>query len=417
MSAVKAATKRTFQALTVRNFRLYFIGQIISLSGTWMQSVAQGWLILKLTNSGFDLGLAIALQFVPLLIGGTWGGLFVDRMAKRSILFATQTVAGILALVLGTLVAIGHIHVWEVFLMSFLLGMVNIFDNPARQTFVQEMVGRDLLANAVSLNSVLVNSGRIIGPAFAGILIATVGLPICFFANALSFGAVIVALLLMDKSELTPIKTVKRAKGQLREGFRYAFHDWTISSVLLAVAIVGIFAFNFTVSIPLLAKITFGGTAATYGLFMAAMGAGAVVGGLFVAHRQRPSVRFLAVLCVAFGVIMLGLAGSPNEIVALIFLVLMGATSIAFISTSNATLQMASREEMRGRVMSLFTIGFLGSTPIGAPLIGAISGAATPRIGILVGAIATILAAIPLFLAVRRYGSEASSIPNLRPAV
>jgi MFS family permease len=409
MNAVRTATRQTFQALSVRNFRLYFTGQMISISGTWMQSVAQAWLVLKLTNSGFFLGLVVALQFLPLLVAGSWGGLVVDRMAKRKILYFTQAASGLLALTLGILVEIGHIHVWEVFLVAFLLGVVNVFDNPARQTFVQEMVGRDLLANAVSLNSVLMNAGRIIGPAFAGIIIATAGIPVCFFVNAVSFAAVIVALALMDSTELTPIRRVERAKGQLREGFLYAFRDEVISSVLITVGIVGIFAFNFTVSIPLLAKTTFGGTAATYGLFMAAMGAGAVVGGLTVAHRSRPSLPMLAFLCLAFGVLMLGVAAAPSEWIALALLVPMGAASVAFVSTANAALQMASREEMRGRVMSLFAIGFLGSTPIGAPLIGAICGATSPRIGLVVGGVATLLAAAPLVVAARRHDAAGPS--------
>ena len=176
MSAVRRATRRTFGALRVRNFRIYFAGQLISISGTWMQAVAQGWLVLQLTNSGVALGIAIALQFLPMLIAGTWGGLIVDRMSKRKILFFTQGASGVLALVLGILVGIGRIHVWEVFVMAFCLGVVNLFDNPARQSFVQEMVGRELLPNAVSLNSVLMNSGRIIGPAFAGAIIATIAI-------------------------------------------------------------------------------------------------------------------------------------------------------------------------------------------------------------------------------------------------
>jgi len=402
MSAMGNVTKQTFQALSVRNFRLYFIGQLISISGTWMQAVAQGWLVLQLTNSGLALGLVIALQFVPMLLVGSWGGLVVDRMPKRKILFITQSLSGVLALALGILVLLGHIHVWEVFIMAFFLGSVNVFDTPARQSFVQEMVGRDLLANAVSLNSVLVNGGRIIGPAIAGIVIATAGIPVCFFVNAASFAAVILALAMMNKEQLTPIRRVARAKGQLREGFRYAFQHDTIGSVLIAVGIVGVFAFNFTVSIPLLARTTFGGTAATYGLFMAAMGIGAVFGGLAIAHRSRPSLPMLSALCLAFGVLLIAVSLAPTEWVALALLVPMGAASIAFVSTANATLQMASREEMRGRVMALFAIGFLGSTPIGAPLIGAICGATNPRVGLALGGVATLLAATPLILAARK---------------
>jgi len=393
MSSVGRATRRTFSALQVRNYRLYFYGQTISLSGTWMQALAQGWLVLKLTGSGVDLGIAVALSFTPMLVIGSWGGLAVDRLPKRPILIATQVASAVLALTLGLLTSLGTATVWDVFVMAFLLGIVNVFDNPARQAFVQEMVGRELLPNAVSLNSVLINAGRVIGPAIGGLVIATLGLSACFFVNAASFVAVIVALSLMDASELQPIKTVARQRGQVRAGFRYAFGHKEIRSILLAVGVVGIFAFNFAVSIPLLVRSTFGGDAGTYGIFMAAMGVGAILGGLFVAHRSRPSSGLLSVLCLIFGLLVAGLALSPNETVALIIIVPMGAASIAFISTANATLQLLTAEEMRGRVMAIYAIAFLGSTPIGAPLIGAICAASTPRVGLGVGAAATILAA------------------------
>jgi MFS family permease len=350
-----------------------------------------------------------------MLLLGPWGGLVVDRSSKRGVLFATQSAGGLLALVLGILTALGHIRVWEVLVMASLLGVVNLFDNPARQSFVQEMVGRDLLPNAVSLNSVLVNAGRITGPAIAGLLIATAGIPACFLLNSLTYVAVLVALALMDVSALTPIRTVERRKGQLREGFRYAFGDETIRDVLIAVGIVGVFAFNFTTTLPLLVRVTFGGSAGAFGLLMAAMGAGAVLGGLTIAHRARPSIGMLAVLCASFGALLVGLALAPDELVAILLIVPMGAASIAYISTANATLQLSSREEMRGRVMSLFAIGFLGSTPIGAPMIGAIASATSPRIALLVGATATLAAAIPLGLAARRRSGPAPE-GLLRPA-
>ena len=413
MSALRLAGGRTFAALSVRNFRLYFIGQLISLSGTWMQSMAQAWLVLKLTGSGVDLGFVVALQFVPMLLVGTWGGLIVDRVQKRNLLFATQASAAMFAVILGVLTLTGHVQIWQIFVMAFLLGMVNVFDNPARQAFVQEMVGRDLLSNAVSLNSVLVNLGRVIGPATAGAVIALFGIPACFFINAASFVAVICALALMRTSELTPIKRVIRARGQLRQGFRYAFGDETIRDVLTAVAIVGIFAFNFTVSLPLLVKITFHGSAGAYGILLAAMGAGAVLGGLVIAHRSRPSIPLLAGLCLSFGVAMLGVAYAPSIVVATIFAVPMGAASIAFISTANASLQLTSKEEMRGRVMSLFSIGFLGTTPIGAPLIGWICSETSPRTGIMIGAVATVGAGIPLLFASRRRALRRTSSPLL----
>jgi MFS family permease len=410
MSAVMRATRRTFSALRVRNFRLYFIGQGISVSGTWMQSVAQSWLILDLTGSGLMLGITVALQFLPMLLAGPWGGLVVDRSNKRTVLFITQGSGALLALTLGILTTLGRPHVSTVLALAFGLGIVNLFDNPARQAFVQEMVGRELLPNAVSLNSVLMNAGRVIGPSIAGILIATSGIATSFFVNAGSYVAVIAALAMMRTSELTPIRTANRAKGQLRAGFRYAFGEEKIRDVLVAIGIVGIFAFNFTTVLPLLVRYSFHQSAGSYGVLMGAMGLGAVVGGLTVAHRSRPTFAMLTGLCFAFGILLVGVALAPSMIVAMVLLVPMGAVSIAFVSTSNATLQLLSREEMRGRVMALFAIGFLGSTPIGSPLMGAIASSTTPRVSLLVGAIATMGASVPLLLATRRHGSTGRAL-------
>jgi MFS family permease len=402
VSALRQAAGRTFEALAVRNFRLYFFGQLVSISGTWMQSLAQGWLVLNLTGSAVDLGIAVALAFVPMLVFGTWGGLVVDRHSKRMILLITQSASGLLALSLGLLTALGHPTVWDVYAMSFLLGVVNLFDNPARQTFVQEMVGRELLPNAVSLNSVLVNAGRIVGPAAAGVVIAAFGIPTCFFANAASFLALLTALLLMRPAELQPIRRVERLPGQLRAGLRYAFGNDEIRGVLLAVTIIGVFAFNFAVTIPLLVRQTFGGTAATYSLFSSAMGVGAVLGGLAIAHRSRPSARLLAALAGVFGVVIGLLALAPDTIVGALLMIPLGAASISFIATANSTLQLITAEEMRGRIMALYAIGFLGSTPIGAPLLGLLSELTNPRVAIGLGGLATVVAALLLAVAAKK---------------
>jgi MFS family permease len=356
------------------------------------------------------LGITVALQFLPMLLAGPWGGLVVDRSNKRTVLFITQGSGALLALTLGILTTVGRPHVSTVLALAFGLGIVNLFDNPARQAFVQEMVGRELLPNAVSLNSVLMNAGRVIGPSIAGILIATSGIATSFFVNAGSYVAVIVALAMMRTRELAPIRTANRAKGQLRAGFRYAFGEEKIRDVLIAIGIVGIFAFNFTTVLPLLVRYSFHKSAGSYGVLMGAMGLGAVVGGLTVAHRSRPTFAMLTGLCFAFGILLVGVALAPSMIVAMVLLVPMGAVSIAFVSTSNATLQMLSREEMRGRVMALFAIGFLGSTPIGSPLMGAIASSTTPRVSLLVGAIATMGASVPLLLATRRHGSTGRAL-------
>src|ERR1019366_5224684 len=336
MSRVADAGHRTFRALSVRNYRLFFTGQVISVSGTWMQMVAQTYLVLfQLHGTGVDVAIAAGLQFVPLLLFGPFGGLIADRLDKRKVLYLTQSSAGVLALTMGLLDITHSIALWQVFLLASLLGVVNLFDNPARQTFVSEMVGLDLLPNAVSLNSVVMNSARVIGPAIGGVLIITLGLSTCFIVNAASYVAVIVALSLMRAGELYSKPGVGRKKGQVREGLRYVWATGDLRSPLISMAIVGIFAFNFTVTLPLLAKVTFNGGAGLYSSFLAAMGAGAVVGGLFTAHRSNPSTRLLAVIGVFFGAMIVAVALAPTKLMAIILLVPMGAASIAFIATNN----------------------------------------------------------------------------------
>ena len=402
MSAVATFSSRTFAALRVRNFRLYFIGQLISTSGTWMQSVAQGWLLLQITGSSVDLGIAVALQYVPMLVLGSYGGLVADRHEKRRILYATQSGAGVLALVLGVLVTTHHVNVASIYVIAALLGVVNLFDLPARQSFLQEMVGRDLIANAVSLNSVLMNSGRLIGPSIAATLIALVGTAACFYANAASFIAVIVALALMRSADFMTMKTVEREKGQLRLGLRYVMETPQLRNVIIAVAVVGTFAFNFTVTLPVFAHVTFHQeNAANYGLLLGAMGLGAVVGGLVIAHRSNPTPQLLAGLALGFGLFMTLTAFAPSMRLAALALVPTGAFSIAFMSTANSTLQLNSSQSMRGRVMSLYGVAFMGVTPIGAPLIGLIIAQSDPRMGLFTGAALTLVTAVGLLVSLR----------------
>ena len=407
---MREAGRRTFRAISVRNYRLYFTGQVISVSGTWMQSVSQAYLILfPLHGTGVDVAIATSLQFLPLLLLGPFGGLIADRLDKRKVLYATQGTAGILALILGVLVVSHAVSLWEVYALAAGLGFVNLFDNPARQTFVSEMVGRDLLPNAVSLNSVLMNSARVIGPAIGGVLIITVGVAACFFINAASYAAVIVALAMMRAAELYRRPGVVRAKGQVREGFRYVWSTPDLKMPLLAMAVVGVFAFNFTVTLPLLAKFTFHGGGGLYSWFLVAMGAGAVAGGLVTAFRSRPSTRMLAYIGLIFGAAILAVALAPSKAWAIVLLIPMGAASISFVATNNATLQLRAEPSMRGRVMSLNAIAFLGSTPIGAPLLGYLSDVTSPRVALAVGGVATLLAMIPLFLLAagqRRRGTE-----------
>ncbi|MDQ6797697.1 MAG: MFS transporter [Actinomycetota bacterium] len=384
--------QRTISSLAVRNFRLYFFGQMVSLAGTWMQSVAQAWLVLKLTGSGTALGLLVALQFLPVLLLGPLGGLVADRCDKRRLLYATQTSAGLLALALALLVSFDVVRLWMVFALAAGFGLVNAVDSPARQTFVHEMVGAHELPNAVTLNSVMVNVARSVGPAVAGVLIATVGLGPCFLLNAGSYLAVLLALGLMRAHELQPTTPQPRARGQLREGFRYVRSTPALLVPLVMMAVIGTLAYEFGVILPLMARFTFHGDAGTYGLMSSCIGVGAVVGGLYVASHRQAGATALALNAMAFGTVLLVAAVAPNLAVELIALVLIGVASIGFLTLGNATLQLAAPPEMRGRVMALWAVAFLGSTPIGGPVIGWIGQNLGPRYGLGLGGLAALAA-------------------------
>ena len=287
VSRILAVSRRTFSALSIPNFRRYFFGQSTSLIGTWMQSVAQSWLVFTLTHSATAIGFVLALQTLPVLILGPYGGVIADRVDKRRLMIALQTMMGIQALVLGLLVVMHVVVFWEICVLAVVLGLNNCFENPARQSFVREMVGAGQVRNAVSLNSTMVNAARAVGPAVAGLLIATVGVGVCFLVNAVSFVAVVYSLVSMDTKALSPSEPTARARGQLREGFRYVAHTPRLGIPLLMMAIVGTLAYEFQVTLPVLAKVTFGGNAATYGFLASAMGIGAVAGGLVTATRGR----------------------------------------------------------------------------------------------------------------------------------
>ncbi len=384
---------RAFSALTIRNFRLYFIGQTLSVSGTWMQRIAQSWLVLELTGSGTAVGLVTAVQFLPMLLLAPLGGVVADRFDKRQLLFITQIAAAVLATALGLLVVSDLVELWMVYVLAGSLGLVASVDNPTRQTFVLEMVDRDHLTSAVSLNSVLVNLARVLGPAAAGVLIVTVGLGPCFLVNASTYFAVIVALLIMRTSELHTIEPQGRRAGQLREGLRYVRSTPAVLTPLVMMAVIGMFAYEFQVILPLLAKFTFGGDAGTYATMTACMGGGAVVGGLVTASRRtRPAVA-LSRTAALFGVTQLLTSFAPTLAITFVAMAVLGATSIGFLALGNATLQLASEPNMRGRVMGLWAMAFLGSTPIGGPIIGWIGEHIGPRYGLGLGGLATILAA------------------------
>ncbi|MCX6542987.1 MAG: MFS transporter [Acidobacteria bacterium] len=384
--------RRTFFSLGISNFRLYFIGQAVSLSGTWMQMIGQSWLVLQITGSGTALGLVTALQFLPILVLGPWGGVIADRFPKRTILYYTQFAAGVLALVLGVLVETGSVRLWMVGGLAACLGLVNTVDNPTRQTFVFEMVGKEQIQNAVSLNSVLVNLARVAGPAMAGILIANVGLAFCFFVNAASYIAVLIALRMMNAGQLHPAPLVARASGQLGDALRYVRSTPVLQNALLMMAIIGTLAYEFQVVLPLFAQFTLGGGAGTYAALTAAMGVGSVIGGLYAASRQSVVPGMLVRAAFLFGIVILAAAVAPTLPFAVAALVLVGVFSINFLSLGNTILQLESAPEMRGRVMALWVVAFLGSTPIGGPIVGWIGEYVGPRWALGVGGLAALTA-------------------------
>jgi MFS family permease len=383
-----------FAALAVPNFRRYVSGQSLSLIGTWVETVAQALLVLRLTHSGTVLGLTTAARYAPLLLLSPYAGLLVDRYAKRHVLLATQAGLGLVSATLGAAVLAGDIRLWQVVVLALLFGIFSAVDNPARQAFVQEVVGHDQVRNAVTLNSTTVNVARVIGPTIAAVLVSTVGIGWCFVVNAASFGFVIVSLLSLDTRLLHPVPPVPRGRGQLRAGLRYAAGVPAIIRPLLMMALVGTFTFEFEVSLPLLAETTFHGESTTYSWLIGALGAGAVAGGLYAARSARTGVARLVRASIGYAVAVALVAAAPTLATAIAACVLVGVASVIFLTTGNATIQLASDPEYRGRVTALWSMALVGSTAIGSPIIGALSDIATPRYALGLGAAACLGAVI-----------------------
>jgi MFS family permease len=392
----------TFAALAVPNYRRYISGQAISLIGTWMQMTAQAWLVLTLTHSSTALGIVVALQTLPVLLFGPYGGVIADRVDKRRLMIALQAAMGVQALALGLLTVTGLVHVWEIGVLAVILGVNNAFENPARQSFMLELVGKEHLRNAVSLNSVLVNLARVIGPAVAGILIATVGDGVCFLVNAASFVAVVGSLLTMDRRALRPTQPMARASGQLREGLRYVRNTPGLAVPLVMMGVAGCLTYEFQVTLPVMASRGLHVGATGFGFMTAAMGVGAVVGGLMVAARGKTGLRPLVIAAFGFGVTMALATLAPNLPLELAALAFAGGASISFMSTGNSTLQLTAAPEMRGRVMSLWFVAFQGSTPIGGPIVGYLMAVVGARAGLGLGAVTCLAVALGGWLALRR---------------
>jgi MFS family permease len=412
MTRVLRAGRVTFAALSIPNYRRYYGGQSISLIGTWMQMTAQSWLVLTLTHSGAALGVIVALQTLPVLLLGPYGGVIADRVDKRRMMIALQSAMGVQALILGLLTVTGAVRVWEIGLLAAVLGFNNAFENPARQSFMMELVGPEHLRNAVSLNSVLVNAARSIGPAVGGILIATVGTGVCFLANAASFIAVVLSLTTLDASQLATVQPAPRARGQLREGLRYIRSTPALAVPLVMMAVAGCLTYEFQVSLPVMADRGLRVGATGFGFMTAAMGVGAVMGGLLVAARGKIGLRPLVLSALGFGTALSFATIAPSLPLELFALGVAGAGSIAFMSMGNSTLQLSSAPEMRGRVMSLWFVAFQGSTPIGGPLVGVTMTAFGARAGLGLGAAVALLVAFGGALAIRRL-----AVPPAAPAV
>jgi MFS family permease len=410
---LSAALRRSFGSLEIPNYRRYFGGQIVSLSGNWMQMVAEMWLILTLTNSGVAVGVTSALQFLPILLLGAWGGVIADRFSKRRLLIVTQTLMAAPALALFALTASGVVAPWMVFALVFVRGAVNAVDNPTRQSFVIEMVGSDRLVNAVSLNSVLVHCARILGPAGAGILIATLGIAPCFLLNAATFVVMILALRGMDPARLSEPTAPERGNEGVRAALAYIRGEPGLLIPLAMMVVVGMLAFNFQILLPLLARFTFDGGATTYTALAIAMAVGSICGALTTGARGRVNERLLTGAAIAFGASALVAAVAPTLALEMLALAPLGFASVTFAAGINSTLQLGAAPAMRGRVMALYSVVFLGSTPIGAPIAGWLAEAAGPRAGLVLGGVAAIAAGVGGWIAFSRARDPEWSLGDL----
>ncbi len=389
-TATKAGS--TFRALRSRPFRLYFGGQVVSASGSFLQQTAIGWLVLELTGSPSDLGLVLAAGGIPSLLFGPWGGAVADRVDLRKLLVVTQTLYCLLAALLWALAVAGAASVVALVAIGVAGGVVQIADSPARQALVSRLVPPDDLASAVSLNGVVVNSARVVGPALAGVLILTVGTTICFGLNALSYLAVIAALLVIRPREAGgPAPPGRRG---VKEGLKYAAGRQQLWLPLLMMSVVGLLAFNFSVVLPVFAKDTFHGTGGTYGLLTTMLSVGAVIGSLAVGFVHHPRRQYLLVAALGFGVTSAATAAAPNVAVACVTLLVLGAAAFCFVTLCSTTLQLHSSSAFRGRIMALWVFVYLGTTPIGSIVTGWIISASGPRAALLVGSGACLAAAV-----------------------
>lgn len=421
---MKGYLAATLVSLTGYNYRLYFFGQTVSIIGTWAQRITQGWLVLELSGSAAALGVTVAVQALPTLLLGPWAGLLADRFDKHRILILTQSILIVPTVALGVITAAAAATIWIVIVAAAITGTIEAFERTARQSFVVEMVGREHLVNAITLNSIALNAGRLVGPALAGVLIVTVGIPPSFFVNAASTCAVIIALLIMRRNLLHRTAPVPRTKGQLIAGFRYVRSRPELLGPLILLTVTGLLAWEWTVTIPLLAREAFDGDAQVVGWMFAAMGAGAIVGALAIAGILRATNRRLIAASLVFAGIYILVGVVPWLAAALVLLFLLGTAGVAYRATTTSLAQLQADPEMRGRTMSFYLMAVGGTSPIGAPLLGWLCDTIGVRATFTIGGVAAAATALVIHLYLRRHGRvltgagrEPEPLPSAVPTI
>jgi MFS family permease len=398
---------RSLRALKNRNFRVFFVGEVISTVGSWMQMLAQGWLVLEITGSGQALGITLALQTLPILVIGAWGGVVADRVDNRRLLAVTALLGMVQAVALGVMEATGNVTIHWIYLFAFVLGVVTAFDRPAMQAMNYELAGPDDLPSAIGIASTINSGGRLLGPALAGILIATVGMAPVFFLNAVTFAAVIVAVVLIRAHEMFP-RATHATRARLRDGLSYVWRQPTLRLAMVVMAVVGTFAYNFAIMVPSMIRFEFDASPVALGIVQAVGGVGSVIGGLAAGSLYRPTTRVLGLVAAVFGVCIAMTALAPSIALFAVLWLPLGISSAVFSTVDQTVLQREAAPEYQGRVMSLFTIAWMGTTPIGGLIAGAIIDQWSARVALGVGATAALLSGLAVLAVSRRSSFEAA---------
>jgi MFS family permease len=393
----------TFAALRVPNFRIYLGAHAVASTGTWIQNIALEWLVLELTGSPTAVGITMACQFLPMLFIGMYGGLIADRYPKRAVLMLTQTLNGLLSAALAVLTITGQVRVEHVYLFALAAGLVFVVDNPARQVFVNEVVPQQYVRNAIALNAAVFQTSRLVGPAVAGVMIATVGTGWAFAANALSYVAPLVGLMVIRSAALLPAPALERAPGQMRSALRYVAARPHVAWTIVLVGVIGTFGLKFPVVLTVIAADTFAGGAQLYGLFNVVLAVGSVVGALVAGARPQSRLRTLVLAAAGFGAAQFAAALAPGLGTFLAALVVMGVVNLAFQAMANSSVQSWVAPEVRGRVMGLYMLAFVGGTPLGGPLVGWITAAFGGRVGMAFCGLVPLLAALVVAVVLARH--------------